>query len=184
MKSLFVYLFALSTVFSTSAFADGDFSLEVGVRQQSGEAETTGVSSKSEIGYQFGGVGAFQLNGAWYFRTGLLYTQRNLTVETTTPTKNKISMNYADIPLTAMYKFEDYAGVFAGLIASVNLDHSIEGGGNLTDVKSPYMPIVVGGTFKFAPQMGGTIYLEMGGGEVAKNYKNFRAIGANLAITF
>ncbi len=185
MKKFLVSLAAMTTIFSATAMADGDFGLEVGVRQQSGSVDSTTSSAKSEMGLQFGGTAAIPISGAWNFRTGMLYTQRNLTIETTAPvTKAKVSMSYLDIPVTIMYKFEDYAGVFAGVVAAMNLDHSVEGGGSLSGVKSMYMPIVIGATFKFAPQLGGTLYFENGSGEVAQGLKDYKAVGANLVITF
>lgn len=185
MKKFLVSLVAMTTVFSATAAADGDFGLEVGVRQQSGTIDSTTASTKSEMGLQFGGTAAIPISGAWNFRTGMLYTQRNLSVETTAPAvKSKVSMSYLDVPLTIMYKFEDYAGIFAGVIAAMNLDHSIENGGNLKDVKSMYTPIVIGATFKFAPQLGGTFYFENGSGEVAQGLKDYKAVGANLVISF
>jgi hypothetical protein len=184
MKNLLVSLVAMTSMFSATAMADGDFGLEVGIRQQSGDIDATANSISSGMGYQFGGTGAFQLSGSWYFRTGLLYTQRNTKLESSiTATTSKISMNYADVPLTIMYKFEDYAGVFGGVIAALNLDSKIEGAGKVAGVKTPYIPFVIGATFKFAPQLGGTLYLETGG-SVSDDLNSYRAVGANLVITF
>ncbi len=53
-----------------------------------------------------------------------------------------------------------------------------------TGVESMTTPIVVGATFKFAPQLGGNVYVESLSGDVADGIKNFTAVGANLMVTF
>ncbi|MNL37420.1 hypothetical protein D3C87_1595630 [compost metagenome] len=54
----------------------------------------------------------------------------------------------------------------------------------IEDVKSPIIPLLFGASFKFAPNFGATLYFESAGSEVAKDLKNYRAVGANLQITF
>lgn len=158
-----------------------DFAIEGGIRQQSGDVDGA-ATTKSEIGYQFGGAAAFEISGPWHVRTGFLYTQRPLTVEGTPDTK--VSMNYLDIPAAIMYRFEDYAAVFGGVSLAINLDSSCGGGCKVNDIKSPLVPLLIGATFKFAPQLGGTIYFETASGEAAKSFKNYRAVGVNLAVFF
>ncbi len=181
MKKILFTFITVASFYSVNVLAAGDFGIEAGVRQQSGDVSVGDTTS--QIGFQFGATGSFQINGPLYFRTGMLYTQRPLKVNGT-PTDTKVSMNYLDVPLTVMYKFEDYAGVFAGVIGAFNLDHSIDNGGTLRNVKSSIFPITFGATFKFAPQLGATIYYETYSGDVADNFKNYRAVGANLLITF
>ncbi len=173
---------ALSVLLSfgmTSSFAlAADYGLEAGIRQQSGDADSSAVDVKSEMGFQFGGVAHFELSGPLHLRTGMLYTQRAVKADT-----NKITMTYLDIPVALMYKFEDSAGVFAGVSLGMHLDSKADVG-TVQDEKSPLIPIIFGASFKFAPQLGATIYYEMASGEVAKGLKDYRAVGANLLITF
>lgn len=180
MKKIALSLFAVLGMMSSAALADIDYGLEVGVRQQSGDVDG-GTSTKSQMGMQFGATAHFPLSGPLHLRTGMLYTQRPLTIESTP--NNKITMNYLDIPVALMYKFEEYAGVFAGVSLGLNLDKSADSG-TVTDVKSPLMPLLLGVSFKFAPNLGATLYYENAGGEVAKSLKDYRAVGANLMITF
>lgn len=180
MKALVLSILSFALIAASAQAADTG--IEVGIRQQSGDVDGTS-STKSQTGFQAGGVAAFQVNGPWHVRTGLLYTQRPLVVSTSPDTK--YSMTYLDIPVAAMYKFEEYAGVFAGVSLAMNLDSSCDNGcTKVQDVKSIYVPLILGATFKFAPQLGGTIYFETGSGEVAQGLKNYRAVGANLLITF
>lgn len=180
-----IFSFLALVVFMTSqAFAAGEFGIEAGIRNQSGSTDVTGWSTQSKMGFQLGGVGAFEISGPLYFRTGLLYTQRPLGVSNGVSDGN-IKLNYVDFPLNLMYKFEDYAGVFGGVNLAVNMDNSCDGiCSKVNDVKSMIVPIVVGATFKFAPQLGATIYFEAGSGEVAAGLKDYRAVGANLKVTF
>jgi len=178
----------LLVAFGTFAEAQ-EFAAEVGFRQQSGDA-AVGQSTKSEVGYQLGVTGAFEISGPLYFRTGLLYTQRPLTVtvDGSTTSEAKISMTYFDVPATLMYKFSEYGGVYAGLLVSANLDKTLDGKGTLagtkvTDSKSMITPFILGAAFKFAPQLGANVYFESAG-DVASGQKNYRAVGVNLMFNF
>ena len=174
-------LMALALVFIAGpAWADLDYGVEVGIRQQSGDVDG-GASTKSQMGMQFGATAHFPLSGPLHLRTGMLYTQRPLVIEQNPD--NKISMNYLDIPLALMYKFEEYAGVYAGVSLGLNLDKSADQG-SIQDVKSPFVPLLIGASFKFAPEFGVAIYYESASGDVAKGLKDYRAVGANLMITF
>ncbi|AHZ85925.1 hypothetical protein Bb109J_c0266 [Bdellovibrio bacteriovorus] len=184
MKKLALTVMAALGMMSSVAMADIDYGLEVGIRQQSGEVDSNLASVKSQMGFQFGATAHFPISGAWHMRTGLLYTQRPVIVETdATGDENKISMNYLDVPVALMYKFEEYAGVFAGVSLGLNLDSDAEVG-KVNDVKSPLTPIIFGASFKFAPQLGATLYYETASGDAADGLKNYRAVGANLQITF
>lgn len=187
-KKLFYALF-LTVSFFISYTNAAEFNAEAGFRQQSGDS-TSGVTTKSEVGYQVGMTGNFEINGPLMFRTGLLYTQRPITIQDSTNSANeaKISLTYFDVPLTMMYKFEDYGGAYAGIIAAVNLDKSVSGKGTyssvtVTGAKSMITPFVLGAMFKFAPGMGFDIYFESGG-DTSDTTKSFRAVGANFILSF
>lgn len=179
MKKLALVLAAAVGMMSSAAMADIDYGLEVGIRQQSGDVD--GASTKSQMGMQFGATAHFPISGPLHLRTGMLYTQRPLVVEGAT--NNKVTMNYLDVPVALMYKFEEYAGVFAGISLGLNLDKNADVG-TVKDVKSPLIPILIGASFKFAPNLGATLYYESASGEAAEGLKNYRAVGANLMITF
>lgn len=179
MKKLALSMLAALGLMSSVAMADIDYGLEVGIRQQSGDVD--GGSTESQMGMQFGATAHFPISGPWHLRTGMLYTQRPLTVKGTPD--NKITMNYLDVPVAIMYKFEEYAGVFAGVSLGLNLDKDSDVG-TVNDVKSPLIPLLLGVSFKFAPNLGATLYYENASGEAAEGLKNYRAVGANLMITF
>ncbi len=181
MKKLALVAVAALGMMASPAFADIDYGLEVGVRQQSGDVDGT-ASTKSQMGMQFGAYVHAPISGPLHLRTGMLYTQRPLVIEGTPDTK--VSMNYLDVPVALMYKFEEYAGVYAGVALGLNLDKSADNGMTVTDVKSPLIPFLFGASFKFAENLGANIYYESASGDAAQGLKNYRAVGANLQITF
>jgi len=183
-------LFAMTLNLSGISMA-ADFELEIGFRQQSGDTSLTDYTSTSQNGIQGGAIGLFPLNENLYFRTGMLYTQRPLVLKPTasgaTGSEITNSINYLDVPLTVMYKVEDYGGVFVGLTLANQFDKSCSSSAStctIDDIKTPLLPFIFGGTFKFAPQVGATLYFETYGGDVAKNLKNYRALGVNLFFSF
>lgn len=180
MKKITLVLFAVSSIFCSYALADIDYGLEVGIRQQSGDVE--GLSADSQMGLQFGVSANVPMSGALHLHTGMLYTQRPLLAKDPLG-DNKITMNYLDVPVALMYKFEEHMGVYAGVVLALNLDKKLDRG-VLEDVKSPLIPFIFGASFKFAPNFGINLYYEHTSGDVAKNLKDYRAVGANLLITF
>lgn len=181
MKNLLVICSVLLAFAATASAANyTDMALEVGFRNQN--ADVTGSDTNAKIGYQFGLSTAFPVADQWSIRTGLFYTQKNVEVETGT-TKEDYKFTYVEIPATVMMKFMDSAGVYAGFNLSMNLDDDC-GAGTCSDVESFTTPIVIGAAFKFAPQFGANVYFETLSGDAADNLKNFKAVGANLMITF
>lgn len=179
MKNL-ISLFAIFFTISASAANYTDMALEVGFRHQNGDV--TGSDTNAKVGYQVGLSAAFPVADQWSIRSGLFYTQKNIEVESLV-TKQDYKFSYVEIPATAMFKFTESAGAYAGINLSMNLDDDC-GTGTCSDVESFVTPIVIGAAFKFAPQLGGNVYFETLSGDVANNVKDFKAIGANLMITF
>lgn len=155
--------------------------VEVGVRQQSVSAAAAGVNTSTEMAYQFGLVGAFPMTEALLFRTGFLYTQRPVTAKVGAAT-TKYNFNYFDVPVTALWKLNDFGGVYGGvnvaLIASADCDNC-----NTSVDKKGAMPLVLGGTFKFAPNFGIDVYYEALA-KINDDFEEARAVGANLLLTF
>lgn len=183
---------ALVLLISSAAVA-ADFGIEVGFRQQSGSVENSaGTSAKSQMGLSLG-VSSFIPMGEGQFglRTGFHYVQRPLTLELDAPSVGsaKVNLSYVDVPLAIAMKFEEYASVFAGTALALKLEDSVSSDGamagrKLQDSKSMVMPIQFGASFKFAPQMGATLFFETIPGEVAKDLGSYRAVGANLVFTY
>lgn len=177
--------------FSATAFAvDADFGLEVGFRQQSGSTDSVGVTAKSQTGFTLGLSAFVPLQGALGLRTGLQYSQRPLVIEVDGGGGDmKLNLSYFDVPVALAFKFTDAAYVFGGVELAMNLENSVTASGSmsgqkLTDTKSMVLPVVIGANFKFASQLGATVYFETIPGEIAKDLNGYRAVGANLMFTY
>ncbi|HEY8270375.1 MAG TPA: outer membrane beta-barrel protein [Pseudobdellovibrionaceae bacterium] len=155
--------------------------VELGVRQQSASPVATGISTNTEMAYQFGLVGAFPMVDNFLFRSGFLYTQRPVTAKIGTAT-TKYTFNYFDIPLTVLWKLNDFGGVYGGVNLSLVASADCDNCGTTVDKKGA-MPLVVGGSFKFAPNVGVDVYFEAMD-KINDDFKEGRAVGANLLITF
>jgi hypothetical protein len=97
-------------------------------------------------------------------------------------TDTKYTFNYLDIPVTLMWKFNDFGGAYAGVNVAMVASADCDNCGTTPDKKSA-MPFVIGGAFKFAPNFGIDVYYEMLN-KFNDSFKDGRAVGANLLITF
>jgi len=171
---------ALVTLISFHASAQF-MGVELGVRQQSASSSVAGESTNTEMAYQFGLVGAFPMTETFLFRSGFLYTQRPITAKVGATT-TKFTFNYLDIPLTVLWKLNDFGGVYGGvnlaLVNSADCDNCV---GSVD--KKGAMPLVIGGSFKFAPNFGVDVYYEAMG-KFNDQFSEGRAVGANLLLTF
>lgn len=180
----------LITLLSTTVFAQKDSphisysmpALELGIRWSSADAPP-GYSSKQALGFQIGGSTVFNFAPSFGLKTGLFYTERPFAFDTS-GTEYKGKITYFDVPVLFMFKFEEYAGVYAGPTFAVKLGDENNSGTALTGIKGTIIPITVGAQFKFTSALGMNIYFETIGGESADNLKNTRAVGANLMIAF
>jgi hypothetical protein len=163
-----------------------DLAMTVGTRQNSVSAASVGALDKSGMGYQFGGLAFIPMTDALSVRTGFIYAKRNFTL-TVAGVTSDYDFNYFDIPMTALFRFSDFGGVFAGVVFGLNLtdDCTLSTGASCSanGVNTTVTPLTVGASFKFAPQLGGEIYLETGG-ELSSDAKSYRAVGASLLVTF
>jgi hypothetical protein len=178
-----IALLLAPVVFCLSFEASAQFmGVEAGIRQQSAESNTAGVSTSTEMAYQFGLVGAFPMTEKILFRSGFLYTQRPITVKVA-GLDSKYTYNYFDIPLTILWKLNDFGGVYGGVNLALAASADCTNCGSASPNKAGAMPLVVGGTFKFAPSFGVDVYYEAMA-KVGDDFKEARAVGANLLITF
>jgi Outer membrane protein beta-barrel domain len=151
-------------------------------------ADVTGsTSNKQIIGFQIGGSAVFDLAENFGIKTGLFYTER--------PFKNSApgiegtgKITYFDVPVLAMFKFADHAGVYAGPSFAMKLGDEYSttpsGNGTLTSIKGTIIPLTIGAQFKMTPALGLNIFFETVSGELAAGLENSRAVGANVLFTF
>lgn len=173
---------------STSSQAS-DFAVALGMRSNSAEAATAGRTSSSMSGYGAGVIGYFDLTKQIQGRVGFLYNQRTVKIGDSTGSA-ELTANYLDIPVTAMFKFADYAGAFAGPVIGFGAGKSCTASGAadcvvFKDPESSVFGFQFGASFKFAPQLGAEIYYEMVPTEYWKDAaKSMKTVGVNLLITF
>jgi hypothetical protein len=178
----YTVILSLFFAFTTQAANYTDAALEIGFRQQNGSVDAP-ADANAKSGYQVGVSGAFPISDSLSFRSGLFYVEKSIESETSPTAKEDLKFTYFQVPAALLFKFMDYAGVYAGVNLEFNLGDDC-GTNNCQDVQSMTTPIVLGATFKFLPQMGANVFFESGSGEVADGVKDFRAVGANLMITF
>lgn len=185
MKALITLV--MSFLVSTAASAN-DFAAAIGFRSNSADAVTAGATVNSKTGLGAGVIGFFDIANNFQLRSGFLYNQRNFSV-TAAGLDTDRNLAYVDIPVTGMYRFADYAGVFAGPVLGLLASKECKAPSGATcptdNPQSSIFGIQFGVSFKFAPQLGGEVYYETVSGEFWKNgLENARTVGANLLFTF
>lgn len=151
-------------------------------------ADVTGATSnKQVIGFQIGGSAVFDLAENFGIKTGLFYSERPFKYEAAGGASGTGKITYFDVPVLAMFKFADHAGVYAGPSFGIKLGDELTttpSGGTLTDIKGTIMPLIFGAQFKMTPALGLNLFFETVSGDLAQGLKNSRAVGANVLFTF
>lgn len=182
MKALLSVVVAL--FIGSSAFAYNDFAVVLGYRTNSADAVSSGDSVDSAGSFGVGVEAFYDMAPQFVLRGGFLYNQRKFSFTPSGGTSQDITLSYIDIPITAEYKFSDYAGVFAGPVIGL-LASKDKSGTWSKNPSSSILGLQLGVTFKFAPQLGGEVYYEMVPSKFADPYmENAKTVGANLLITF
>lgn len=166
----------------SAAFAQ-DVGVIVGMRADSAEAKTSGLSVGGKTNFQAGGVAKFELKDALQLRTGFIYTQRNYELKSGTTALGDGKFTYFEVPVGLMYKFSDFGGAFIGPALAFNVSKECPGG-TCEEVSSAPMALQFGASFKFAPQFGAEFYYETLMAKVAKEIESPKAVVVNLMVTF
>ena len=155
------------------------------MRSDSADAVNSGVTVTSKTNYEAGVVGFFDISDKLMIRSGFIYTQRSYTLSTALASGD-FTYTYFQIPVGLMYKFSDFGGAFVGPAIAFNASKTCTFGSNCTPtgVQSSIIPIQIGASFKFAPQLGAAFYYEVVPGKLDDNIQNAKAIVADLMITF
>jgi hypothetical protein len=180
-----VLLSALILFFSLSVGAQIEFGVLGGVRSNQADTDIKRASISSRNSYQFGLLGFLPIwNEFAGLRTGGLISPRYVTINNTDSGAVEINYVYIDVPATLMFKFTEYAGIFAGPVLSFNYSKevscSLRADCAATDVKSVVAPWILGLHFKFLPQIGAELYYEIVPGDLSANVSQMTAVGANF----
>lgn len=186
MRQIFKVL--MISFFAVNAYAvEPEFAVSVGFRSFNADFDGTGASVSGKAGLQAGVLGFVPFTDLVQIRTGFLYSQRNLTIEGT-PVSTDANTSWVDIPATLFLKFSEFGGVFFGPVISMNLSKECSNSDgaacSVTGLSSTSMPLSLGVSFKFAPQMGGELVYETQSGKFADSVKDARAIGVNFNYFF
>ena len=200
-SNLMSALILISTVISTMAFASyanavaavpaihNDFGVVAGIRSNSADYTANGYSGSSKNGLALGVIGFFEIGQMFQLRSGFIYSQHNYILSAAGLADVEYNMSYVDIPLTATYRFSEYAGAFAGPVVGLLATKECKtSGSTCTTGNNPdamTLGAQIGATFKFAPQMGAEIYYEVvPSGFWKNNLTNSKAVGINFLVTF
>ena len=155
--------------------------IEVGFRSGSAKVENSS-SDKQGLGYQLGATAVFNFSEKFGLKTGLMYTERAF--KSTVSGQNiEGKITYFDIPLFAMYKLEDFVGIYIGPTIAFQIGDDVKGTTTgFTDIESMIVPITLGAQFKFTPILGLNVFFENVSGDLAQGIDKFRAVGATLMI--
>lgn len=177
-------LIALLVILGVSLGAKAqDMGVVAGIRSDSADAENSGYNVNSKTDWQVGGVAKFALHEKWNLRTGFVYLQRSYEIAPSGGTSTDWKFTYFEIPVGIMYKFSDFGGAFVGPAIDLNVSKDC-GSGSCSGVNSTILPIQIGASFKFAPQMGFEFYYETSSSKIADGVTNPKAVAANFMITF
>ena len=170
-----------STVFAQQARSSVSYSMpafELGFK--SGSADITGAqSTRQKNAFQLGASAVFDFASSFGLKSGLFYSERAFEAVFPPGVVDAGKINYFEVPLYLMFKFEEYAGVYAGPALAVKLGDDLGG----TAAESMVVPITLGAQFKFLPNIGVNLFFETIPGDIATGISNFRAVGANLLIS-
>lgn len=185
---IFLVLITIILGFNLSASADNEFALLGGLRSSSADTSLNNASVSSRTSYQAGALVNLELLSPWALRTGLLITGRQLSVGPTNQGTVNLNFMYADVPVLALYRFTDLAGIFAGAVVGFNqgkeMTCSGSGSCGAQGVDAVVFPWQIGVNFRFASQMGADLYYEYLPGSIDKNVSNVKTVGANLIVYF
>lgn len=157
-----------------------DMGIVAGMRSDSADTDVSGASVNSKTNWQVGGVAKFDLHPTWQIRTGFIYLQRSYEYKMGT-TSTDMKFTYFEVPVGILYKFSDFGGAFIGPALDMNVSKDCN---SCTGVQSMVVPIQLGASFKFAPQVGMEFYFETGASKIADGLTSPKAVAVNLMITF
>lgn len=175
-------LIALITLTGTWAWAQ-EIGIVAGMRADSAEAESAGVSTDGKAGFQGGGLLFFPIDSDFSVRTGLLYTQRKFSVNAGNTVVAEPSLGYFEVPGGISYRATTYASPFVGANAAFNISKDC-GAGSCSEVTTLPLAFQAGATFTVTDRFGFEAYYEYGFTNLADELKSPRALVGQLMIKF
>jgi hypothetical protein len=157
--------------------------LVAGMRSDSADATTSGSNVDGKANFQAGGIGYWDTSDNLKLRSGLVYTQRSYDVQSGSTVVSEPRLSYLDIPISGLFKINDFAGAFAGLNGSFNINKDC-GSGSCTGVNTFPIAGQLGGAFEIADRLGLELYYEHGLTKIADDIENPRVFVGQLTYAF
>lgn len=156
-----------------------------------GGGNPTAYTVSDGTGFKLGFIGLIDYTADVSFRSGAIFTQRKFSLNLNGTKAYDLEIDYLDIPLSALYKFNEYAGVFGGAVMSVQVASSCKGASTsctMSDVKSLIYGLEVGGHFVFVPNFGLEVSYLLGMSDVQGDantmFKNASGVSATFMYLF
>jgi hypothetical protein len=179
MKCIYGFIFGMLLSLQVNAYQMGAV---LGYRLNDASAVSSGVSVDGNGAFQVGALAYIPILGKIELRTGVLYVQRYFEVKSGAST-NDAKLAYAELPITAMYRFMEYGGLFAGVNLGLKIADDC-GGVDCSGLKSSVLPITFGAHFMAAPQVAVEVFYEMVSSNLYDELKDASALGVNAIVTF
>lgn len=154
-----------------------------GVRSDIADSETRGVDTEGKASFQGGVIAYMDLSESLRTRMGLLISQRRYDVDQGSTILAEPRLSYLDIPVGALYNFNEFGGAFAGVNIGLNVTKSC-GAGSCTGVNSLPLAGQVGGVLNLMDRMGLELYYEQGITKIADEIENARVLVGQLTYAF
>jgi len=189
----FFFFISLAAGLSAAQASQGtDVGYLVGVKDATFANSASGETFTSEAGFMAGAIAVGEIAGDFYFRAGGYFSQRVAKASVSGVSGTTITLDYLDIPITAMYKFNDMFGLFAGFTAGIKITDNCSDGGSGVCNQSGYgytspagltTAAQLGINVKFHPNWAGELFYEVGLGDVSTGTTS-NAISADIMFIY
>ncbi len=176
--------FLIAAALMISPFAQAqEFGVLLGVHQTTADANSTGTSVDGVFNFKAGLAVGLALSDTAKFRTGLLYNQRHIELNTA-GFKTKVNFDYFDVPALVQFNVNEMFGLFGGLVVGINVNDETKPKLQDVDAKGLIPLLNLGVNLMFQDLIGFDVYYERGLGEFANNLENYGTFGANFIYWF
>lgn len=166
-----------------------EYGVLAGFHQTTAKTDVSGVSIDGKFNFKLGLTMAFELDNDFMFRTGAIYNQRHFESKYSgSSITTTYFFDYLDVPVNFQYNLTETFGVFAGLVAGININERVDVPGSTTRANAEVNGLIpfadAGVSFLFNDMIGFEVYYERGLGKLAKDLKDFSTFGGNFIYLF
>jgi hypothetical protein len=154
-----------STVYSAEA------KVGIGAHQTTFGGKGANETYSAQWGLHLGANAMIGERQGWVFSPGVEYDQRKSSFTNTingVPFSGNVNLQYLDVPLYAMYRFNDFANIYAGPVIALNLSATCDAPG-CGNVNGATVLAGVGAGVKIIEDLGVDFYIKKGFGDAFSN---------------